>query len=297
MSVKITNEYVDVSGGFVCLKTLREKDNQGTPVLYIHGGPGGSFDSFKPMAETLAERHTVYLYNQLGSDESSHTGEESLWTPDRYIETLGGIIGGIGAKPLHLIGHSWGAYLAAEHLLRNPDSTIASVTMISPLFSTRLWISDAKKRLAELGEDYLAAVERCESEVHFDDHLYKKIIGEYNKNFQFRAGALSRYSVTAAFKPKTISGMKVYRYMWGPSEFTCTGILKDIDITGRLGEIKVPSLLICGEFDEVRAESCEYFRSLIPGAKMEIIHGASQTSFLEQPRSFYATLRGFYDAL
>lgn len=41
----------------------------------------------------------------------------------------------------------------------------------------------------------------------------------------------------------------VYHTMNGPSEFHCIGSLKDWDITDRLPEIDIPTLLISGEFE------------------------------------------------
>ena len=248
------------------------------------------------MAERIAEDRTVYLYNQLGCDENSHTGEESLWVPERYIESLNSIIAAIGVPKLHLIGRSWGAYLAAEHAIRSHNSPVISITMISPLVSTKIWIADAKQRLAELGEDCLEAVEQCEREHHFDGRYYQEIIKKYDDNFRYRLSTVTRAGHAATpLKPKTASGLRVYRHMWGPSEFTCEGVLKDIDITGSLCKIRVAVLLICGEFDQVRQPTCEYYRSLIPGSRMAVIPDASQTSYLEQPHIFYWTLRNFYE--
>ena len=114
MAVSMKTEYIDVPGGYLCLNVYGAEKNSNIPVLYIHGGPGGNIESFRPMAERIAEDRTVYLYNQLGCDENSHTGEESLWVPERYIESLNSIIAAIGVPKLHLIGRSWGAYLAAD---------------------------------------------------------------------------------------------------------------------------------------------------------------------------------------
>ena len=94
-------------------------------------------------------------------------------------------------------------------------------------------------------------------------------------------------------KPKTPNGQRVYRHMWGPSEFTCIGILKDMDITPKLPQIKVRVLLMCGVYDQVRKETLEYYRSLIPGSVRVTIPEASQTSFLENPDSFYDSLTAF----
>ncbi|MDD4159635.1 MAG: proline iminopeptidase-family hydrolase [Synergistaceae bacterium] len=293
MAIDIKTQYINVPGGYVGLQVLGDNDST-IPILFLHGGPGGNFDSFTPMAEMLAEHCKVYMYNQLGSDENNDVGDESLWVPERYIETLDTIISEIKVEKLHLIGHSWGAMLAAEHVLRNPGSPVKSITMVSPYLSTEIWIRDAKSRLAEMGEDYLRIVEESEKEMLFGGKLYQDIIEEYNSQFQCRElQKHKRQFRQYAMKPKTVTGTRVYRHMWGPSEFTCVGILKDMDITPRLPQIKVRVLIICGVYDQVRKETIEYYRSLIPGSVRVTIPEASQTSFLENPDSFYDSLTAF----
>ena len=278
-ATKLTKHHlINVPGGFVTLDVYGQEGEGGIPALYIHGGPGGNKKSFQPMAERIAEDRTVYLYDQIGCDDKSHTGEESLWVPERYVEELNAVIAAIGAPKIHLIGRSWGAYLAARHLLETPDSPAISATMISPLFS----------RLTE--------VEICEHEHHFDGYRYREIMAEYDANFRYRLKTVERPGhMSTPLKPKSGSGMNVYHYMWGPSEFTCDGVLKDLDITDAVRGIRIAVLFICGEFDQVRQPTCEYYRSLIPGSRMAIIPDASQTSYLEQPNIFYWTLRNFYE--
>ena len=294
MAITENMEYVNVPGGFTNLQTY---DGGGSeiPLLYIHGGPGGNCESFKPMARRLAEKRKVYLYNQLGSDDTSSTGEESLWIPERYVEALGIIIKHIGAPKLHLLGRSWGALLAAEHVLANPDSPAVSITMMSPYLSTEIWIRDARTRLAEMGPEAVRAVEDGESSDHFDEKAFKDVISAYNMRYQCRE--MDAWSgdtrLRRAVRPKTATGMKVYRHMWGPGEFACTGIMKDIDITARLPEIKLRVMFLLGEYDQVLPTTCEYYRSLIPGSRIAVIPGASQTQFIENEDIFFSVITQF----
>jgi pimeloyl-ACP methyl ester carboxylesterase len=46
------------------------------------------------------------------------------------------------------------------------------------------------------------------------------------------------------------AGYQVYNTMNGPSEFTVTGTLKTWDIMDRLPEIRIPTLLVGGRYDE-----------------------------------------------
>lgn len=293
MTFDMKTQYIDVPGGYVGLHVLGTNDSK-IPILFIHGGPGGNFESFKPMAEMLSEHTKVYMYNQLGSEDHNNVGDESIWVPERYIQTLNTIIKEMKVESLHLVAHSWGAMLAAEHVLSTPNSPVKSITMISPYLSTEIWIRDARSRLAELNNDYLRTVEESDSETQFGGRLYQDIIKEYNRNFQCRElQKHKRQFRQYSLKPKTSTGMKVYKHMWGPSEFTCNGVLKDLDITSKLSQIKVRVLIIGGVYDQVKKESIEYYCSLIPGSVRVTIPEASQTSFLENPDSFFDSLTTF----
>ena len=69
--------------------------------------------------------------------------------------------------------------------------------------------------------------------------------------------------------------------------------MKDMDITSKLPQIKVRVLIMCGVYDQVKKETADYYRSLIPGSVRVTIPDASQTSFLENPDSFFDSLTTF----
>jgi pimeloyl-ACP methyl ester carboxylesterase len=89
------------------------------------------------------------------------------------------------------------------------------------------------------------------------------------------------------------AGYSVYNTMNGPSEFTVTGTLKTWDISGRLGEITAPTLLVGGRYDECRPSHLEEMHRRIPGSQLEIIEDASHLCFAEQPDEFTALVNAF----
>jgi homoserine acetyltransferase len=66
------------------------------------------------------------MYNSLESDEKNDVGERIDLVPERNIETQNTVIREMKVDRLHLIGHSLGAMLAAEHVLRTPDTPVKS---------------------------------------------------------------------------------------------------------------------------------------------------------------------------
>ncbi len=120
MAIEMQTQYINVPGGFVGLEVLGDNDST-IPILFLHGGPGGNYESFTPMAEMLAKDCKVYMYNQLGSDEKNDEGDVIIsGSLNATMRPLIHVISEMKVEKLHLIGHSWGAMLAAEHVLRNP---------------------------------------------------------------------------------------------------------------------------------------------------------------------------------
>jgi len=87
--------------------------------------------------------------------------------------------------------------------------------------------------------------------------------------------------------------MNVYLHMDGPSEFTLSGNLKDYDATGKLENLKVPTLFIGGQYDEARPESVKYYASLVPGSKVAIIPDAGHLSMEDNPDANNKAVRDF----
>src|ERR1051326_9523073 len=84
------------------------------PIIYLHGGPGDFISdrnivTLKPLADS---GYNVYLYDQVGSGESSRLENIEDYTVERHINELSEIIKNTGAKKVILIGQSWGAILA-----------------------------------------------------------------------------------------------------------------------------------------------------------------------------------------
>jgi proline iminopeptidase len=90
---------------------------------------------------------------------------------------------------------------------------------------------------------------------------------------------------------------EVYNTMWGPSEFNATGTLRDWDVTDRLGEITIPTLVTCGRYDEATPALAEAIQRGIPNAQLAIIEDASHMAHGEQNEEYLGALGAFLERL
>ena len=93
----------------------------------------------------------------------------------------------------------------------------------------------------------------------------------------------------------TIPGLSVYEYMWGPSEFSCTGTLKGHDSTKLLPRIGVPVLYICGEYDSGTPEAANWYLSMTPNGELCVLPGCGHNACRERPVEFNAVVGAFAD--
>ena len=81
---------------------------------------------------------------------------------------------------------------------------------------------------------------------------------------------------------------EVYETMNGPSEFHVVGTLREWDVTGRLGEIHVPALVVTGEHDEATPAINRTVSEAIPGAESMILDGCSHMAHVERTPDYLA---------
>jgi proline iminopeptidase len=257
-------------------------------VLALHGGPGSESCEFS-LLEPLGERRPIVRYDQLGSGRSGRPDDLSLWTVERFVEELHVLRSKLGLTRVHLLGHSWGASLAAAYVLAKGTDGIASVVLSSPLLSTPLWIRDANLQRSQLPEDVQRTLAEHEKAGTTDSKEYLAASEVYYERHMY-----------AGKRPDPLDACKgapwneeIYEYMWGPQEFFATGTLVDFDVTARLHEIDVPVLFLTGEFDEARPETVAGFQKLVPGAQFMVIKGAGHATLEKKPEEYRSILENF----
>lgn len=103
------------------------------PILFVHGGPGvadlaGDADYFGQLRE---EGYVVYVYEQVGVGRSARLPDPSGYTIERNAADLEAIRQQIGAEKVILIGHSYGAGVAALYIAQHGEH-VAKLIVSSP---------------------------------------------------------------------------------------------------------------------------------------------------------------------
>lgn len=264
------------------------KEKKGIPLILVHGGPGATHYYLEPL-KALADERPVIFYDQLGCGKSREIADSNFMTIEYFVDELATLISILQLKEYHLLGNSWGTMLITEFIGRKNPSQLKRIIFSGSFLNTKLWIEDQLEYLSHFPGSIQNAIKISEEKLDFANPDYQNAITMYYQKHLCRLEEWPA-SLNKAFEN---FGAEVYNTMWGPSEFTVTGILKDADSLPKFAEIKIPILLICGEFDESTPKRNFYYASINPNAKVEEIKDAAHEHHLEKPEEFILLCRNF----
>ena len=270
-----------------------EREDGRLPLLCLHGGPGANWLHLKPY-EAFADERRVVFYDQLGAGNSAVTEphDPAMWTPDLYVEEVHAVREDLGLKHLHLLGHSWGGMLAMQYALGQPQG-LASLVLESSPASVPAWMPEVQRLRSELPAEVEATLRKHEDAGTTDDPAYEEAEMVFYRRHLCRTDPWPDWLVRCF--DVLDANPEVYRTMNGPSEFHVVGTIKDWDITDRLGEIRVPTLVISGRYDEVTPATVEAVHRGIPGSEWLLLKESSHMAQAEEPERTLGAIRHFLE--
>ena len=257
------------------------------PLLLLHGGPGGAHDYMESMGELARGGRRVIMYDQLGCGKSPVPSNPDLWTVELFVEEVDVVRQALGLERLHILGQSWGGMLGMEYALTQPEGVESMVICDSPA-RMDLWVEEANRLRAELPPDVQATLLEHELAGTTDDPAYEEACLVFYNRHVCRVPWSDSVTRSFAQMPN-----EVYMTMNGPSEFHCIGTLRTWDVTPRLGEISIPTLVISGRYDEATPRISQEVSDGIPGSEWVLFEESSHMPHEEEPERFRQVVGDF----
>jgi L-proline amide hydrolase len=267
-------------------------DDELTPVVICHGGPGAAHDYCEPIAELHRSGRACVLYDQVGCGKSTHFPDApaDFWTPRLFKDELVRLTRHLGIERRYaVVGQSWGGMLALEHALDHPAGLRAIVVADSPA-SIPLWVSEANRLREDLPPGVQETLLRHEADGTTADPEYETAVRVFYDRHLCRVpwpDCVQRSFDQIAADPT------VYHTMNGPSEFHVVGSLKTWDVTDRLHEITTPTLLVSGRYDEATPLIVGQIHERIEGSTWVLLEESSHLPHVEEPEAFLEHVEGF----
>jgi proline-specific peptidase len=258
------------------------------PLLCVHGGPGSTHNYFQPLEELAADGRRLVFYDQLGCGESDQPDDPTLWSIETFVDELRTVRESLALERFHLLGTSWGGMLALEYALERPRG-LASLVLNSTPPSMALWCRETKRLRAALPADVRQLLDEHEQAGTTDAPAYEAACIEFYRRHFYRGDKLPDCITRGLAK----RGRLVYATLNGPSEFTVTGPLRNWDISARLSELELPTLITSGRHDECTPTVAGALHRAIPDSKWVLFESSAHVSFVEEAVRYRAVVSQF----
>jgi proline-specific peptidase len=283
--------YVEVEGGRVWYRRLGEGD--ALPVLLLHGGPGAAHDYMLPLAERLSEHRPAIVYDQLGCGRADKPDDTSLWTVDRSVTEVDQVRAALGLDRCHLLGQSWGGWLAIDYMARGPVG-VAGLVLASTSASIAQFVAGARRLIEDLPEPHRTALQELGARGEYDHPDYRAAEQEFYRRHLCRMDPWPEALVRSSDQ---MEGNQVYVTMNGPTEFDVIGRLRTWDRTPDLARIDVPTLVTCGRYDEITPACSETIAEGIPDARVVVFEESAHVAHLEEAEAYAGTVEEFLESV
>ncbi len=262
----------------------------GVPLLTLHGGPGAGHDYLESLEALGADREVVF-YDQLGCGRSDRPDEPSLWRMERFVDEVDTVRSALGLEQIHLLGQSWGGWLAIEYMLSRPRG-VRGLVLASTSASISQFVDEAERLKAALPSGVYETLRHHEREGELHHPAYEDAVMEFYGRHLCR---LDPWPEPLLRSTENLEGNQVYETMNGPNEFFVIGNLKDWDRTDRLGEIEVPTLVTVGRHDEITPTCAETIHRGIPGSEVRVFEESAHVAHLEETDAYLEAVAGFLE--
>jgi len=288
MSASEQSGYVTVDGFKLFYRTFGTGSNV---LLCLHGGPGATHQYLLSLGKLGDEKTKVVLYDQLGVGQSEKPADFSLFTIQRGAEEVEGVRKALNLGKVNLFGSSYGGALALQYALKYQHN-IKKMVVAGGLASFPETIAEMNRLKTLLPKDVKETRAKYEARWAFLHPEYLKAVEVFYRNYVCRLPVWPD-EVTRSLNDLSIP---VYWMMNGPNEFTIIGNLKDWDITARLPEIKVPTLVTVGRYDEVTPKVAETIHKGIHGSKLVVFEKSAHLTMWDEEESYLNTMKEFIES-
>lgn len=259
----------------------------GLPLLVLHGGPGLDHVEFADYLDPLADTYRLVLLDQRAQGRSRRDAPPSTWTLSQLASDVSAVAAALGAERYAVLGHSYGAFVALQHLADAPGAAVATVVSsgvpsarflagIPDALATfepeelRQQVADSWAREAGVQtEQECAALLHDQLPFHFADPR-SPLIADYAA----RTAAMS-------YAPE------VLRHQAPP-----------IEVEAELPHAHHPVLVLAGRHDRVcTVAAAERTAELLPNSRLHVFEESAHMAFVEQQEEYLAVVREFLGAV
>jgi pimeloyl-ACP methyl ester carboxylesterase len=275
------SQFTEVDGIDFHYKTM----GTGAPSLVLLHGFGASLYSWREVLPELAENHQVYVYDRLAFGLTERPTEwegENPYRRSAAVDHLEDLLTDWDSGEAILVGNSAGGTVAIEYALRRPDN-VQALILVSPgisegssPYSRYQWLINTPQ-MQRIGPLLVRSIQKSGLAIidqawHDPSRQPKDTVPLYTKPLQAENWdfALWKYSTAG----------------------------EGTNLSGRLGELTLPVLVITGDDDRIipTRQTIEN-AGKIPGAELVVLPSCGHVPQEECPGAFLDAVEAFLDVI
>lgn len=287
--------------GFVKIESNAE--DLKTPVIYLHGGPGGMIkdeiiEALKPLSGL---GHNLYFYDQIGSGHSARLDNIGEYTVNRHRADLQEIIEKINSEKVIIIAHSWGCLLAINYLQEHPERVERMILEgPGPILPIH------KNLINEAPPDSLNLIQPEFSNEEGNRNAYNlrsKLILKWAYLFKRKlpsdkeADNFLTYLNEELSKSTFCNANQAKKYKGGNGYYSHIMTVKSFneveDKREKLSNIHIPVLILRGQCDNQKWGFAKEYLDLLPNSKLVIIENAGHDLVNGNKDKYYELINEF----
>ena len=285
----VVEGYKDASDG-VRLRFQRLGDSA-DPLIVLHGGPGLTLKYLADDLSQLAHDRSVVFYDQRGTGRSTLVADPEALDAERFAEDLDAVRQHFGLERVTLVGHSWGAGIAALYAMRYPDR-VSRMVLIGPMPLRR---SELDRSFAEIRasrspeetERLLAARDAVRADPGNADACREFYAVWFRPFFADPADMTKARGDYCAGSPEALrnAGLAVGRHTMAS--------LGDFDWRDPLTRVSSPVLVLHGSQDPIPTSAAKEWAAAFPNARLLLVEGVGHFPYVEAPEAFFPAVDAF----
>jgi pimeloyl-ACP methyl ester carboxylesterase len=246
------------------LQLYYETYGEGEPLVLIPGFRTGLWLWFK-QTEALARKSRVVLFDPRGIGQSAYTGEP--FTIAALADDLAGLLSALGIERAHVLGVSFGGFVAQEFAIKYPQMTRGLILCCTSSGGARHVLPSMSVLQA------MASLEGLNSE----ERTRKDLLGAFAPEFVREQPAEVEAFIARRLRHPVTD--------W--AHFAQLQAAAAFDASERVSGIKAPTLVLTGDADTIVPPGNSLnLAAQIPQAQLARIAGGSHMFFIEQPEEF-----------
>jgi len=269
-------QYVDIGD----CRLYCEIEGRGTPLVLIHGGPGGTHHYFHPWLSAASQNFSVIYYDQRGCGLSDYKPGAG-YSFEQTVNDLEKLRKALSIDKWIVLGHSYGGAIAQFYTIKYPEA-VSGMILVGAVPMLRNPEIDALKLTPFYSE--------METE-RFGELMAMAIAGKLTlPQFYFNKDLNGGWKRQNFHKPERerMAQAALYDIVYDPAY---SSDFKLYDFKGAFDNCPIPTLICEGKYDSVWSEKkIPLLRENHPNARFKLFRESSHDIYSDEPELFTNTI-------